>query len=461
MQGTTFFQYQLFTVWSFIFLSVFIASSCKTAKPPTRPMEEYNHRTVEIPDSYINIPYRFEIKKIEELLNKQLGDVLYEDKRYDDGDNLTVTATKSANIVLVPQDMAFGYTVPVALDIGYKTPLGVVNATGDIVLEFNTAYDIDGSWQLQTITKLENHTWKRKPRLSLGGFSLSAEFLTNIILNQAKTTIAQAIDEQVQKQVDLHKMVLGTWNRLSEPTLASEEYKAWVVVAPKSITMTRPLVNREEMQGLFLIHAKPQIFVGDKPTLANAHQLPPFAFDKRAPEGVDLHLGTSVTFAEAEKIAKSYLVGEKFESGKHAVSVRDIKLFGQGEELVIETRLAGSYNGNIYLKGRPTYNNRRNRIDIDDLEFTLDTKNYLHKSAAWLLKSTLRKQIKENVNVLLEYNLAEMKKEMQKQLAHYQLADGVAMAGDVTEMKIEDVWLTKEGFSVIIEILGNVEVGTE
>ena len=108
--------------------------------------------------------------------------------------------------------------------------------------------------------------------------------------------------------------------------------------------------------------------------------------------------------------------GETFEQGKRSVTIEDIELFGQGEKLVVNTKLSGSYNGNIYMVGKPEYNQKKNSIDIKNLKFTLETRNFLLKSAGWLLRSTVKKKIQENMDFLLEYNMAEIEKQMQEQL---------------------------------------------
>lgn len=160
-----------------------------------------------------------------------------------------------------------------------------------------------------------------------------------------------------------------------------------------------------------------------------------------------MHLGASIPFVEAQRLAKQEVEGQTYTAGKRSVTIQDIELFGQDGQLVVNLRMTGSYNGNVYLKGKPVFNAAANAVEVQDLDFTLDTRSFLLKSGAWLLKSTLRKRLQETMDFYLKYNLDASRKALEDQLNAFNLAPGFHLRAKVGQLGIGRVeFARKKGF---------------
>lgn len=450
-----------FTFSLFIFCILIGFVSCKTTKP-VRPMEQYE-TFFEEKTSFIHIPVRIKIDELQKMLNEQFDGLLYEDNTFEDGDNMKIKASKTERLTIVPDIMALKYSVPLDLLIDYKTPLGVVKADASIRLFFRTAFDIDKNWHLKTESSVLSYVWSKKPAINVAGMRISAGFIGDLILNRSSSFIGKSIDEQVAANFNLRQTVSDSWKGLFDPLLISPEYNSWLTVNPESIGLTRPQMDNESINMTIIIKARPDIKLGARPEPVKtvSANLPNFQYANEYKDDFSLNIGTEITYAQADSMAKTELVGERFESGKYYAVIEDLEMYGQGNNIIVNTKLSGSYKGSIYLTGKPSYDPEKGSIDIDDLEFTLDTKNFLHKSAAWLLKSTLKKQIKENLNFLLEYNLKEMEKMLRDQLEHYELSKNIFLEGKLNELSIKNAWLTADGIKMIIGIQGEVGIKME
>lgn len=450
----------------FILLSMgllFLTSSCKTIKDIQRPMEKYNDPIYEEGISTINVPVSLKIDTIQSKLNEAFPDVVYEDDSFD-GDKMKVKATKTKDFQIIAEEMAFKYLIPLRLDIEYKTGLGIVRADGEIHLQMHTAYAMSWDWQLETQTEVQKYVWFKKPKIKVAGINIPVQFIADVILSKAQNQVTTEIDRIVSEQSNMKERVQAAWKALYTPTLVSEEYATWLMPLPKSIGMTKPLYNSKELQTSIVVEAQPRLFFGTTPdsvfTKVDMDSLPPFQFvEAPEEEGFALQIKTLMPFEEAERLSKQELLGETFSSGKYSVTVEDIDLYGSGNKLVVNTKLKGSYTGNIYLTGRPEYDAASDKIKLRDLQFTLDTKNFLHKSASWLLKSRLKKEIQNNVNFLLKYNLEEIKKTLQQQLDEAPLPEGIQMKGKVEDLSIGQAFLSSSGFNLRIDLTGFIEVG--
>ena len=431
--------------------------ACKTSQP-VKPIEEYQQYEIEEKPSSLNIPIKINIKELEASLNKQLTNPLYKDSLTTDGDNMAITANKKEDISITIDSQMVTYRVPLALDIKYDIGFTDVNAFGEIALVFKTAFNILETWELETSTILEDYQWLQTPKVKLAGINLPVGFIANVIINQSREVLTASIDEQVKTNFNFKKVIEDTWEEMFNPMLVSEQYNTWLNINPLDIGMTPIKMDRDTMSSVIIVQSKPKISLGEKPAPATWRPLPLFKYRNFQSESFVLSLSTDVSYEEAERISKEQILGETFSQGNRSVTIEDLELYGKGEKLVVNTKLSGSYNGNIYLAGKPVFNKRKNSIDIKNLDFTLDTKNFLLKSAGWLAKSTIKNQIQDNLDFLLDYNITEVEQQIKSQLADFPLSEGINLNGSLASLNIANAYLTPQGMRVIIELDGKLGV---
>lgn len=441
-------------------LLLFIGA-CKSAQPgaqaPAKPMEQYEDK-FQIKTSMINIPVRIGVADLEQSLNQQLNGVIYEDKDFNDGDNMTIKATKRDQINIQMEGQQVKYRVPLSLLIKYDIGITKVEAVGDIALNFQTSFSIKPNWALETSTTVNGYEWLQQPRLKMAGVSLPVGFIADLVLKNSKQTLAKGIDEQVKEQLDLGKIMGENWKKMFDPVLVAPEYNTWLQVNPQSISMTPLKLDNDQITSTIIVESKPAIKIGERPKTLPAPVLPNFKYAQTATDDFILFLDTDISYTEAERLANANLAGQTFIQGKKFVKVEKIEFYGQGENLVVNTFLSGSYNGSVYLTGRPEFDFNKNTIDIRDLKFTLETENFLYKSAAWLLKSTIKKKIQENMNFLLDDNLKAIQTQLQQQLANYVVAPGIRLNGQLNQLNIQNAYLSRDGIKVQLGLSGKVNL---
>lgn len=425
-------------------------------------MESYeDHNRFERRSSIINIPIELKVKELEQSLNGQLNGVLYEDDSFNDGDRMKIRAEKDGDIRIEADGMSILYRVPLNLWIQYNVGVGKVEATGKLSLEFRTRYRIDPQWKLTTETELESYDWTQRPKARLGVVSLPIESIANLIIRRGEMSISQSIDEMVAESFKLEEYVNEAWEQLFTPYQISEEYRTWLMVNPRDIGMTPIVTDNNLMTATIIVKSEPELRFGEEPTPSPTVTLPDFAY-RAAPQltesGFQVFVEATLAYQEAEALTKQSLVGERFEQGRRHVVVEDIELYGRGNNLVVNLSLSGSYEGSIFLTGEPVFNPQRNRIEIEDLEYTIDSKNFLLRSAAWLAKGTLKKKLQENMDYLLDYNIQDARKQMQEQLNGYQLAPGITLNGQLDNVDLYNAYLTIDGIRVAVALYGNVAI---
>jgi hypothetical protein len=440
----------------FVLATAITFTACKTTKP-VRPTEKYDSITMEKQTSVIQIPVRIDKKELETSINQQLGETLYEDNDMSD-DDLMIRAKKQENITIDIGSEELTYQVPLDLWVKKGTFLGSVEAEGQLILDFKTSYQIAEDWTLNTVTEVAGYEWTKRPVLKLGIVDLPVKFIANQVLNKTRNLIAQTIDQQVKKQLDLKTQVNDAWQKLHQPILLSEEYKTWIVFNPESIGMSPLRTDKDTIESTIIFKSNPEVSLGNKPAAPAYQSLPNFAFKEEKGKGFTLFLNTDVSLAEAEAISKKHLIGERFSYGKQYVEIEDVELYGSGKDLVINLLLSGSYNGNVYAQGEPKYNKRTNEIELDDLDFDFSSKRFLMRTMSWLFKSNLKNRIHHELNFQLGQNVEMARLMIQEQLKSMELTRGVTLKGNLDKINISRVKIVPEALKVEVALNGNLMV---
>ncbi|MCU0348821.1 MAG: DUF4403 family protein, partial [Saprospiraceae bacterium] len=373
-------------------------------------------------------------------------------------DGLAVRAKKRENITIDINDKEITYRVPVDLWIKKDVVVSTVEAEGALALEFSTKYTIKPDWSLETQTELKGHKWLKEPVVKLGFADLAITPIANLVINQSRSTFAKSIDKEVKNLFDLKKEMERTWKEMHDPFLLSSEYATWLLLNPQSVSMTPMKSTGSTVESTVVVVTKPSVIIGEKPQASALSKLPAFGFATAGVDGFSLFLNTDVSFKEAERLAKQNMVGEVFSYKNKQVKVEDIGLYGQGNKLVVRTNLKGSYNGDVFLIAQPEYNAEANQIQLKDVDFDFSSQKVLMKSASWLFKGPMKKQIQESLDFYLNYNLEDSKKMIQETLNGYELAPGINISGLLDDLSISNVYIASNGIRVRIGLKGKLNL---
>jgi hypothetical protein len=438
-------------------------SFCKSSKITDAPKPPENYSPASEPPllSTLTIPVSVPVQEIANSLNRTLsGRALYEDYSYTDNgnDGLMLNVWKSQDISLFLSGNTIKYRVPLKLWMKKDLVVADAEAEAELALNMKTTFVINADWSLGTVTDVEYHEWLSKPKLKTGIGSINIETLANLALNRSKKTISQTLDRVVSQQITLKPYIQEVWTALQEPILLDSVYRMWVKTTPTGIAMTPITTYNDILRTEIAVECLNDVTFGEKPWFRENSNLPNLRYIDDAPDEFIVRVATDVPFPEAERLAKNTMVGQVFESGKNKVKVDDIQLWGNNDRLVVNSKLSGSFNGNIYFIGRPEYNPQKNQIEVKDLDFHIDTRNFLHRSASWLFQGTIKNQMKKAMTFPLDEDIRYLKTSVQETLNHYELSPGVLLTGTVDSVTVENTRVTPTSIRVNLFSKGKVNV---
>lgn len=438
-----------------ILLLLIMLVSCKTKQPLLMTDAEKVDEKVAV--SSFLIPIVLSKTELERTLNERIDGNIFDDK-ISDG-NLQISVNKVDSIKIGLKDTTLLYRVPLHIFVKKEMLLGDVAAEGDIALDFKTHYTLNTDWSITTITKLARYEWIKEPKAKVLGFKIPVTAVAERVLTNSSKTVTDAIDKQVNESFALKEYAAQAWKMLQEPILVSEDYNSRFKFTPTGLAISPFKTKKDTIISTLFVQGNTQVGVGDKTNFtANTPLLPLQIKELNKGGKFSMNLLSEIPFEEAEKVALKNFKGEEYGFGKKKVIIEDIQLEKAGKNMSIRAKTKGDYTGWLNLKGIPVYNKKKNHIEIKDIEFSLDTKNFLIKSAKWLFNGLIVNKLEGSLVYPLTEDLAFVENEIQKQISDYKIQEGISLNGSVNNLAVKEAFLKDESIMLAVNIVGEVKV---
>ncbi len=454
-----------------ILFFVLAITGCKSRFLATAPASAYKDPVDKIREiSTLSVPVEVSMLELENQLNLKIGKLIYEDKDLNDngGDNLTLLVTKRLPIKLNMSGQVIGITVPVKIKstFGYKIEkFGVKlekfeDTEFDIDVHFSTRISLNPDWTLTTKTSANGFDWVKKPSLKIIGFEIPIAPIVESIVDEQQPEIARIIDKELKANLNLKQEVTTAWNLIQDPFLVNEEFETWLRVVPSVIEATQPTAKGGMARIGVGIKGYTESMIGQKPIVQQKIPLPALQLGNLSNEQFQIALNAEVTFPKARSMALQQMKDEvyEFNNGKYKIKVEDLDVYGQNEFVVIGTVLSGSLNGKVYFKGIPWYDPSSKKIKVKNLDFDLDTKNKLVKTANWLAHDKFLKMMAPYFEYSVSAQLDEGRKMIEENLAGNKVNQFIHLKGQLEQLEPEQIQVTPDGIRAIIKASGKISI---
>ena len=448
-------------------------SACrKDGSEPKAPVETYSADTLRSRQqlSIIHVPVEIPVAEIERQINVQLKDLLYEDNdpNNNGGDNLEIKVWKKPGLRIDAQGDVFNITLPLKIwaKAGFKfEQFGIKlqdsrETDFEVNVRFSTRIALGSDWKVSTVTSANGFDWVTKPTLRLGPIEVPLASIVGNLIDQQQAQLTRLLDDGVRDKVDLKPFVQRAWTWMQNPLPVSQPYDTWLKVTPIEVLMTPLTGTGDRVRASLGIKAMTQTFVGEKPAGMVPTPVPNLTLVTEVPDDFRVGLSGEVSHQYAARVAAREFVGQQysFRNGKYRVEITAIDLYGSGENLVIKAGLKGSVNGNVYLKGKPTYDAASQTVSLQNLDYDLDTKNQLLRTANWFLRGRFTRMMQENFRIPVGAQIEEAKKTIQAGLTNNRVAKGITLNGQLDELTPDHVFITPTSIVAVVLAKGRVDV---
>jgi hypothetical protein len=269
----------------------------------------------------------------------------------------------------------------------------------------------------------------------------------------AKATLAMEL--QVRENALLRQKADAVWNQAQNPVEISPG--VYLMLNPERIRIA-PL--RSEGRTLIItpeILARPFICFG-QPPVNERKALPPLEpLPTHTPSGIKVRVDADLSFEQASAQLRRQLAGKVFETEKGVFEVLDASVRGEGDKALLSVDLKGKVNGRLTLAGRPVFAPAAGTLQLEDLDYTLESKSWITQFGEWLFRSSLKKTLAEKANWFMDKSLKDLKEQVQVGL-NRELAPGLRMTGSLSDLRPGQPQILSDRFHLNASLEGQIQL---
>lgn len=451
-------------------LTLFVISSCSTTKQieALKPEpDDASPLVYENSTSFISLPVKIKLKDIENQTNKLLHDVIYEDKNIED-DDIQMKVWKLSAIKISEEKGKIKTVLPLKININYRygiDRLGIklydtreINMNGVITLISDVGLT---NWKMNTNTSIKSLEWNESPTIVIAGKNVAITYLVNPAIRIFKSKIENNLDEAIKKSMDFKPNVLDALEKICTPFQMSETYDSWLRIVPLELYTTDAKLQKEIISFEMGLKCNMETIVGQQPKNKLDRDKITLKPVTKMPDRISANIAAVSTYQDASKLMTKNFQGQEFGSGKKKVTVKKVDIWQKNNKMIIALDLLGSINGTIYLSGFPQYNEATKEIYFDQLDYVLDTKDRLIRTANWLASGIVLRKMQESCRYSIKPNLEEGKKSMMGYLNNFSPMPGVFVNGAIDDIEFKKIQLTNKAIIAFISVNGKVDVSID
>ena len=415
--------------------------------------------------SFVALPVEITLKDIEKQLNQSIKGLIYNDSILKD-DNSEMKIWKTENITLTEKEgnIISKISLKIWLKVKYGTDFLGLNDTKELYLDGVVSLKSKAhltNWKLTTTSSITELKWNESPSVVIAGKTVPITYLVNPTISLFKTRLAKEIDTIIDKNCDFKPLVMDAIEKISTPFQANKEYSVWFKIIPKELYVTEAVLEQQKIALQMGLKCNIQTVVGQEPK--NNFQRDDLVLKpvSNMPDNSNIAIAAVSTFKSASKIITTNFKGMEFGSGGKKIKIEKVNIWQKDNKVIVALDVSGSITGAIYLSGYPSYNTITKEIFFDQLDYVLDTKNVLIKSASWFAQGTILKKIQESCRYSIAENLEDAKKNMEYYLNNYSPVKGVYIKGNMNQFEFEKIELTENAIIAFLSTSGKIKIAID
>ena len=413
------------------------------------------------------MPVLIKLKDIENKTNNLLSGLIYEDNDLED-DDIEMKVWKLSPISITNSEGKIQTVLPLKVNAKYRYGIKKLGVDLRDVKEFNlngvvTLLSDVGltNWKVTTNTSLKSLDWNETPTMVVLGKNMPITYLINPAVKLFRSKIEKKIDESIGKSMDFKPNVLDALEKICTPFEMSEAYQSLLRIVPAELYTTDAKIIKENISLQMGLKCNMETLVGKQPESKFDRSKIVLKPVSKMPESVSANIVAVSTYSDASNIMTKNFAGQEFGSGSKKVKVQNVAIWHKNGKMVIALDVLGSVNGTIYLTGFPQYNPQTKEIFFDKLDYALDTKSTLMRTANWLAQGLILKKIQQSCRYSIIPNVEEAKKSMKQYLENYSPMPGVFVNGKIDAIDFQKIQLTNKAIIAFVKVNGNVNVNVD
>ncbi|CAN5698236.1 hypothetical protein BH10BAC3_BH10BAC3_03890 [soil metagenome] len=352
-----------------------------------------------------------------------------------------------------------------------------------LYVSFSGYYGVRGSNRL--CTGIGNSVWTpscscgfgtEKPRRIDAGFTiqfqLKPDYKLGVIVNRVEpvavdkctvcffgkditkivaATLKAELDSSVaamQKQLQtfsLKPYLKMVWDTLQTPYRMTGF--GYLSTQPQQLRISQASLLRDSLFISLGLTVKPEL-----KQLPESNRLPlPNLTDFSPRSGFKLFIAQQLPYDSLSQVANKQVAGQEFQVGKgllkKTIRIDSMKLQGGLTKIIVKVFVSRAAKGVFYLEGIPKWDLQKQELWLDSLDYHIDTKQFLIRTASTLLDGTIANKLKAYTRFNLQQKVTDLNKSLMAQM-NRGIYPGVSSKGYLTRLNIDDLKASDKGIFI-------------
>lgn len=268
--------------------------------------------------------------------------------------------------------------------------------------------------------------------------------ITSIVAGQLKTELDASIAD-MQKKLQLFSLkpyMQMVWDTLQTPyTMPGFGYLS---TQPRQLRISQATLARDSLFISLGLTAKPELKQG----AVSAKAPLPNLSDFRSRSGFKMFIAQQLPYDSLSAVANKQLAGQEFQVGKgllkKTVRIDSVKLQGGISRIIVKVYASKAAKGIFYLEGKPSWDPEKQDIWLDSLDYHIDTKQFLIRTASSLLDGTITSKLKSYTRFNLQQKIVQLNKSLTAQM-NRTLYPGITSKGYISKLSMDDLKASDKG----------------
>jgi hypothetical protein len=452
-----------------LLITIFI-SSCGSIKPvaPTIEVGTYTAPKQEL--SMISIPIEMELKNYFKAADNAVPYEFKGKEQQCDGvsfeykfDRKPIQIEGKGNYVDIEIEGKYGISLsycakctdlfsakPSCMTPRIPASCGVDEPMRRIKIQYGTEIELKKDFKIEAKTELKKIDPKDKCQVTVFSYDATGHLVTEV--KKVLEDLSGKIDSEIES-LAIKKEVDAIWESFTKP-FPIDKY-GYLTLNPKAIEVENLKIKGTKLEFNVGISANPKITLS-KPEEKNI-PLPNLS-ELKHPTGLSINVDIVVPYDSLNSIINKSLVGKVIDIKNQKIIIQNAKIFGaSNQQLSIEVGFTGSKTGVMFFKGTPTIIDSLQTISFPDIEFDLETKNVLLKSAKWMFDKKITNMIRDYSEFNLKPYLKDASKMIEQQM-NTKIDKNINLKGKVNETKIKHIYPDKNELLIQTNLSGKLSV---
>lgn len=309
---------------------------------------------------------------------------------------------------------------PIPFSCGWDEPMRRME------VEMESKLTLDPRWRLITETRFTHLKPVDECRVTFARVNINDELLKQLQPNLAE--LEKAIDRE-SSAFPLKSYIQPLWSALQEPIPLDE--LGFLHIKPAALSVAEWSFKGTELDLTLGLRARPEVlpdFKASKPTaLPDLSQHQPGG-------GFQIYTDLTLPYSKLSGLMTAFMDTIWLGSGKNRIRISGVRFFPAGRKLGMELSFTGSKKGVLFLLSVPEVDQATRRLYLKELDYDLNTRNLMLKSAHWLLDEKIKRKLSEHMVFELK-DLYEFASRSIQGSLNQKRDRGVVLSGNLTRLE--------------------------